>query len=1186
MYQNIRHQAHQARVRQELGLKRLEINSISANMADGAVTGVPPLPPRYRFRDLILGEYASQDEDRVQVEFYVNENTFKERLQIYFIKNQRSSLRIRLFNLVIKLLSCVLYVIRACLDVDPTQANCHGCNNTINYTWMEINWAPLVWVNRSSPTWGIQVAVAIISFLETILITYLSYKGSLVQSVFNVRFLLEMINTVPFIVTIFSQPLRNLFVPVFLNCWLAKSALTNMLNDLNRAMQRSQSALAQQVIILIATLLCLVFTSICGIQHFERAGKNINMFDSFWFVIVTFSTVGYGDITPELWVSKAMVIIMICVALIILPIQLSRPKYRKLFEQMAFLWMERTKQGGSYSRQRAESENHVVVCATQLQTDVIMDFLNEFYAHPKLQDYFVVLLAPSELDNNLRRILSVPLWAQRVMYIQGSALKDQDLVRAKVDDAEGCFILASRNEANPAAVVGAYHAGTKSAEDEHTILRAWAVKDFAPNCPLYVQILKPENKFHVKFAEHVVCEDEFKFALLANNCLCPAMSTFITLLLHTSRGQEGQESSEEWQRIYGRCSGNEVYHIRLADSKFFGEYEGKSFTYASFHAHKKYGVALVAIGKDEVTGIKLNPGPKHIMRKGDMCFYMAITKEENSAFILAKKQHEKEKSKFNTTPRSTRTHSIIAGAGTVALELQRSRPSNASNHALLSPPHNPDKRPSIADVMETMEPEYIPVPLDEPSEDEADQHDGRGDVAILDYVQDYPPVQPYIGYTSMVCHLMKEKVPFCCLQLNNPCQHNNFEYAHHYKWPNKSIIVAAEYATPGLYNFIVPLRSQCRPKRELNPIVFLLENLPDERFLEAICCFPMVYYMVGSINNLDDLLRAGIIHANNVVVVDKESSKAAAEDYMADSGTIVNVQTMFRLFPSTSIITELTHPANMRFMQFRAKDCQALNVAKLEKRPKRKKEKEKGSNLAYMFRLPFAAGRVFSASMLDTLLYQSFVKEYMITLVRLLLGLGHTPGSGHLRSMRVTENDLWIRTYGRLYQKQCSSSCEIPIGIYRTERKPLVGMEGILRPFQRHKKQRKKKDFFDEETRSQNSEREQLRELVKSRVKDLGLPEEHYGNHLDDDLHNRRSSLSYVLINPSDDTRLELDDVIYLLRPDASVPCASTPTDPDEISLQEDGSIRPTHRTRSPENRKAQSNTEETSVKIEEETQV
>lgn len=33
-------------------------------------------------------------------------------------------------------------------------------------------------------------------------------------------------------------------------------------------------------------------------------------------------------------------------------------------------------------------------------------------------------------------------------------------------------------------------------------------------------------------------------------------------------------------------------------------------------------------------------------------------------------------------------------------------------------------------------------------------------------------------------------------------------------------------------------------------------------------------------------------------------------------------------------------------------------------------ERENGSNLAFMFRLPFAAGRVFSISMLDTLLYQ------------------------------------------------------------------------------------------------------------------------------------------------------------------------------------------------------------------------
>jgi potassium channel subfamily T protein 1 len=55
----------------------------------------------------------------------------------------------------------------------------------------------------------------------------------------------------------------------------------------------------------------------------------------------------------------------------------------------------------------------------------------------------------------------------------------------------------------------------------------------------------------------------------------------------------------------------------------------------------------------------------------------------------------------------------------------------------------------------------------------------------------------------------------------------------------------------------------------------------------------------------------------------------------------------------------------MRFMQFKANDHYALQLSKLEK-----KEKDRGSHLYYMFRMPFAAGNVFSASMLDTLLYQ------------------------------------------------------------------------------------------------------------------------------------------------------------------------------------------------------------------------
>ncbi|XP_043855274.1 potassium channel subfamily T member 2 isoform X1 [Dromiciops gliroides] len=1132
---------------------------------------VPPLPPRYRFRDLLLGDQGWQNDDRVQVEFYMNENTFKERLKLFFIKNQRSSLRIRLFNFSLKVLSCLLYIIRVLLD-PPPQGN---------------KWYHIFWVTRCLPLWGLQVSVALISLFETVLLGYLSYKGNWIHSscilyhgiegniweqILRIPFILEIINAVPFIISIFWPSLRNLFIPVFLNCWLAKHALENMINDLHRAIQRTQSAMFNQVLILISTLLCLIFTCICGIQHLERAGKKLTLFDSLYFCIVTFSTVGFGDVTPETALSKLFVVIMICVALVVLPIQ---------FEQLAFLWMERQKSGGNYSRHRAQTEKHVVLCVSSLKIDLLMDFLNEFYAHPRLQDYYVVILCPTEIDAQVRRVLQIPMWSQRVIYLQGSALKDQDLLRAKMDDAEACFILSSRCEVD------------RTSSDHQTILRAWAVKDFAPNCPLYVQILKPENKFHIKFADHVVCEEEFKYAMLALNCICPATSTLITLLVHTSRGQtapwelfkqltgtkqtlnrEGQQSPEQWQKMYGRCSGNEVYHIIMEESTFFAEYEGKSFTYASFHAHKKFGVCLIGVRREDNKNILLNPGPRYIMNATDTCFYINITKEENSAFKNQDQLRRNNASRsFYHGPSRLPVHSIIASMGTVAIDLQDTSCRSASGPNLALPPEGSKetRRPSIAPVLEVADTSSIQTCdlLSDQSEDETTPDE---DISTnLEYAKGYPPYSPYIGSSPTFCHLLHEKIPVCCLRLDKSCQHNYYEDAKAYGFKNKLIIVAAETAGNGLYNFIVPLRAYYRPKKELNPIVLLLDNPPDMHFLDAICWFPMVYYMVGSIDNLDDLLRCGVTFAANMVVVDKESTMSAEEDYMADAKTIVNVQTLFRLFSSLSIITELTHPANMRFMQFRAKDCYSLALSKLEK-----KERERGSNLAFMFRLPFAAGRVFSISMLDTLLYQSFVKDYMISITRLLLGLDTTPGSGFLCSMKITEDDLWIRTYARLYQKLCSSTGDIPIGIYRTEsqklrtsesqisisvedwedtkdtkeqshhrnnhrnstssdqsdhpllrRKSMQWARRLSRKVPKHSGKTAEKISQQRLNLYRRSERQELAELVKNRMKHLGLTTVGY-----DEMNDRQGTLSYILINPSPDTRLEVNDVVYLIRPD------------------------------------------------------
>ena len=65
----------------------------------------------------------------------------------------------------------------------------------------------------------------------------------------------------------------------------------------------------------------------------------------------------------------------------------------------------------------------------------------------------MVLLSPMELDTTMRMILQVPIWAQRVIYIQGSCLKDADLARARMNEAEACFVLAARNYADKTAAV-------------------------------------------------------------------------------------------------------------------------------------------------------------------------------------------------------------------------------------------------------------------------------------------------------------------------------------------------------------------------------------------------------------------------------------------------------------------------------------------------------------------------------------------------------------------------------------------------------------------------------------------------------------------------------------------------------------------------------------------------------------
>ena len=131
-----------------------------------------------------------------------------------------------------------------------------------------IHWEAIWWIERPTALWIIEIFFALISLVEALLVAYLSYKVT-VCTLNSPRYNDDSLragqhfaanhfillhpgigqhhslhfhgitsgNSFSFISScwlipigrqMFYLPLRHLFIPVFLNCWLAKRALENM----------------------------------------------------------------------------------------------------------------------------------------------------------------------------------------------------------------------------------------------------------------------------------------------------------------------------------------------------------------------------------------------------------------------------------------------------------------------------------------------------------------------------------------------------------------------------------------------------------------------------------------------------------------------------------------------------------------------------------------------------------------------------------------------------------------------------------------------------------------------------------------------------------------------------------------------------------------------------------------------
>ncbi|CAE7501356.1 slo, partial [Symbiodinium microadriaticum] len=247
-------------------------------------------------------------------------------------------------------------------------------------------------------------------------------------------------------------------------------------------------------------------------------------------------------------------------------------------------------------------------------------------------------------------VLRDPIFSIVIKYLEGSPLKDIDLVRAKANQAIAIFLMGNKFSSNP------------DEEDAKTILQQFSIRRYitsTQSCdPLFcLQLIRPENRRHLSSEdpdsdkELVVCLNEMKMGVIAKTCVFPGTGTMIFNLL-TSFADNDDEDDDEgdgngpgsdedcsddaegegggWMQEYQRGCDWEIYTTEMADV-----FEGARFAVLAQNLYSKLGVVLFALRIRELKGkghvrVLLNPADYVIPAK-DKFFIEGFVIAKNKA---------------------------------------------------------------------------------------------------------------------------------------------------------------------------------------------------------------------------------------------------------------------------------------------------------------------------------------------------------------------------------------------------------------------------------------------------------------------------------------------------------------------------------------------------------------------------
>nr|KAJ3416644.1 potassium channel, sub T, member 2 [Polyrhizophydium stewartii] len=404
-----------------------------------------------------------------------------------------------------------------------------------------------------------------------------------------------------------------IYLPYFLRAIILIPQLKKVLRLRGYVPFVNFGAYREKLIVLTMTMLVIIFLGMCSFHLFETrfpsnqpiSSSNLSLTQLLYYIVITVSTVGYGDITPKTVAGQLVVVVMILVSIIVIPGLVTDVQETFKLQQSG---------AGSYTR---GSRKYIVVCGVFDTVARVETVLSMIFSKKATSKTKIILLARNKQSVHVKALLNQSHFRGRVVYLQGSGLDLEDLKRVQLKYADAAFILADTNAVN------------KKEEDEHNTLRAWAFDDYAPMTPLYVDNLLPGTEvLQDRTTSGSVCIDDLKQILLAYNCLYRGVGTLMVNLLRPCPLHGDYE--DLWRAQYADGLANEIHQSDLNPA--FAAYP---FTAISYYVFKEFQVILFGVGVKtmsknhaEVLHVLLNPGGTYVLKPSDTCLYMAQSEDD------------------------------------------------------------------------------------------------------------------------------------------------------------------------------------------------------------------------------------------------------------------------------------------------------------------------------------------------------------------------------------------------------------------------------------------------------------------------------------------------------------------------------------------------------------------------------